>query len=130
MLMKIAVAVLFLLVAAGLYGALSLSYTTLTGEAPCPSLSVLPICYLVAAAYVAMLIGLSFSQHPLSSPLFVVGWALVFGVAAIGAYLELQAPGSCSASNSGIPMCYLSLGLSLVIIALYLYLREHLAGAR
>lgn len=123
-----AVATLYLLVGVGLYASLATAYASFTGFAPCKAVSVVPLCYLVVAGYAAMLYGLLFNRKPLSSPLFVTGWGLVFAVAAGAVYAELRSPGACSAAGGGISACLLPMAMAMAIIVLYIGLWEHRAG--
>ena len=123
-------AILWLLIIAGLWGALRVSYTTLTGTAPCPDLAGLPICYLVAIGYLAMLAAQVLSPGKLKSRLFYPGWALVFLIAVLGTGSELAIGDVCPRSGSGMPLCYFSLALCLAIMLFYWFTSRSGAGGR
>ncbi len=115
---------LWLLLAIGLYGALSVSYTTITGTSPCPDFNGLPICFLVAAGYCAMAasqIGLSKKNR---DKLFIFGWIIVFLIAAAGTLLQMIKGDSCPLSDTGFPLCYLSLAISVLILVFYKVLNK------
>lgn len=115
---------LYLLVAGGLYGALWVSYKTITGIAPCPHVQGIPICFVVAAGYSTMLMGLFLSHFPgkkvIAKNIFLTGWFLVFSIAATGTLFEFMIKGTCPVSSSGSPLCYLSLAITLVIIIVFI----------
>ena len=102
---------LWLLLLVGLYGALSVSYTTLSGGTPCPELSGIRVCYLVTLAY-SMMIASMLVRHPVGSlGLFVAGWLIAFGFAALGSFFQVTRGDTCPVSSSGLPLCYASLFL-------------------
>ncbi len=103
-----ALALIFL----GLWGAASISYNTLTGIKPCPSVFVVPICYIVLAAYAAMFVS-QLKGH--NKRLFYLGWAPVFLIALVGVGFEVARGDVCPKGGSGVPACYLSLGLATII---------------
>ena len=72
------------------------------------------------------------SLFTLSTPEgFLATFAVVFGLALPGTIMQAMGTASCPRTSSGIPMCYISLGMSLVIIALFiLNERAHGAAAR
>ncbi len=121
---KITTLALYLLIGGGLYGAVKVSYNTITGAAPCPDLFGIPACYMVTVGYLGMLSGLLFSQVSASGKLFLSGWAVVFGFAALGTFLEVTVGNVCPRTGSGFPLCYLSLGLSIVLFILFQRSRE------
>ena len=113
--------ILWLLIIAGLWGALRVSYTTITGAAKCPDLMNIPICYLVAIGYLSMLAAQVVSPGKLKNRLFYPAWALVFIIAASGAGLEITTGNTCPRSNSGVPLCYFSFILCVAIFIFYIF---------
>ena len=117
------------LVLAGFWGALSISYDNLNSTS-CPHVFLVPVCYVVAAAYASMLAALAIPQIHCKHYFFVAGWAVAFIIAVAGSLGELFAGGGVcptsgggrmgSSSAGGIPMCYLSLAMLLVILALFI----------
>lgn len=90
-----------------------------TGEA-CPIVGSVPACYLAFAGYLAMLIALlAISGIPWMRNVFYFGLSVAGGLALIGSVLELITGNICPRAGS-IPMCYLSLGMSLLIGVLFL----------
>ena len=118
---KITNIALYLLVAAGLFGALSVSYSTLTDIAPCPAIFRIPVCYVVAMGYAAMALylGLRLTNNKWPGLLFMSGWIVVFSIAAFATLLEITVANTCPTSGLGIPLCYASLVLSMVILFLF-----------
>ncbi len=119
MIIQFSRAALWLLLAIGLYGALSVSYTTITGTAPCPDLKGLPICFVVAAGYLAMIVSQTGLCKRNSNKMFLAGWLVVFLIAVLGTLLEIIKGDSCPTSDSGFPLCYLSLAVSVLVFVLY-----------
>ena len=110
---------LWLLILAGLWGALGVSYTTITGTARCPDIVDIPICYLVGLGYLSMLAAQVVAPAKLKNRLFYPGWAIVFLVAVLGTGFELSIGDACPRSGSGVPLCYFSILLSIAIILFY-----------
>ena len=110
---------LWLLILAGLWGALQVSYSTVTGTAPCPDLVMIPACYPVSLGYLCMLAAQVTPPVKLSRGLFFVGWTLVFLIAATGTGFEITVGETCPRSNSGVPLCYFSLAFCIAIPLLY-----------
>jgi hypothetical protein len=110
---------LVLLIVVGLWGSLRLSFQTITGTAPCPGISGVPLCYVVGIGYLSMLV----SQIPflgrLKSQLFYPAWAIVFLIAISGVGFEIFVGDACPRSDEGVPMCYLSLFFCSAIILFY-----------
>ena len=63
----------------------------------------------------------------LSRALFFTGWALVFLIAVTGTGFEITVGETCPSSNSGVPLCYFSLGFCVAIFLLY-RLRNYAGG--
>jgi predicted membrane channel-forming protein YqfA (hemolysin III family) len=105
-------------VGVGLYGALSVSYLTLTltGEALCPAVSAVPICYLVSVGYLLMFATQLRGSLAWRSKIFSVGWLLVFIIALFGVVAELFYGDICPKSSLDVPLCFVSMGLVLVIL--------------
>ena len=113
--------ILWLLIIAGLWGALRVSYTTITGTARCPDLVNIPICYLVGIGYLSMLAAQVASPGKLKNRLFYPAWALVFLIAASGTGLEITVGNACPKNSGGVPLCYFSFVLSIAIIFFYVF---------
>jgi hypothetical protein len=113
------------LIATGLYGAASVSYDTVTGAAPCPHIANIPVCFIVLAGYTLMLIAVIIQSvsnaqktAPTSTPkkIFLGGWLPVFLLAVIGSLFELSNGNTCPKSDTGLPLCYVSLFFSTVLM--------------
>ena len=108
---------LWILLALGLYGALTISYSTITGESPCPSVAGVYICYVVLLGYALMIIAQFLT--PYKRTVFYLGWFIVFAIALLGTALEISQGNVCPQSGSGLPLCYVSLMVSAVIGILF-----------
>ena len=92
-----------------------ISWKHATGQKRCPSIGPVPICYLVFAGYLAIL--LSVISHSL--PLFLGGLIPVFAFAAAGTFGELILKKEvCPRTSGGTPQCYYSFAVSLVLVGL------------
>ncbi len=60
--------------------------------------------------------------YPLRNKIFYGGWSLVFGIACVGAGLELSINDVCPKSSNGTPLCYISFAFCLAIVSLRLIL--------
>ena len=109
---------LWLLLAVGLYGALSVSYTTITGTDPCPDVQGLPVCFVVAVGYLMMVTSLFMPNYGLKKRIFLSGWLIVFLIAVTGTLLEIMNGNTCPQSADGLPLCYVSLTLCILILVL------------
>tara|TARA_R110001606_G_C15378919_1_gene650244 strand:- start:9 stop:407 length:399 start_codon:yes stop_codon:yes gene_type:complete len=110
---------LMILVIFGLWGALQVSFDTLTTKAPCPDVGGVPICYLVTVGYLSMFLSVLFSASKRANSLFYLGWGLVLIIALVGVITEIVLGDICPVNEQGIPLCYLSLALCLLIVSLY-----------
>ena len=99
----------------GLYGGLNVSYLNWNSSGACPYISIMPICYVVTVGYALALAGLLISN----APLFLTGWGIVAFIALVGTVFEFNTGATCPRSDVGIPLCFLSLALSIAIIVLY-----------
>ena len=96
----------------GLYGAISISWQTITQTAPCPQVSGIYVCYVILICYSLMVLAQLMSRSTLQNVIFYSAWAIVFGVALFASVLELGNGQTCPKSSSGFAMCYASLLLS------------------
>ena len=107
----------------GLWGAGRLSYDQYqTGEA-CPILgNTVPACYVAFAGYVLIGLGV-FLAFALGSSAgryaFWAGTAIAGGLAAFATVLELIKGDVCPVAFGSVPMCYLSLAMSVLIGGLF-----------
>lgn len=112
---------LFAFICIGLYGAINLSYITVTGGASCPTVFGLPACYIVALAYGLMLLAFFRKIHSWSSYMFISGLGIAVSFALPASLIELFRAGTCPSSSSGLPLCYLSLALCLLIMITWFF---------
>lgn len=120
---------LWIFLVIGLLGALKISYANFTGQA-CPKMWIVPICYLVFLAYALMLGSVIVRHNGCKHYFFAIGWSIAFVFALLGSAAEwLGGGGVCPSSSSGgvrgasaggIPMCYISLALTVIILVLFL----------
>ena len=120
---------LWILVSIGFLGALNVSYANFTGKV-CPQIGIVPICYIVLIAYALMIIAMVVRNHRCKHYAFCVGWGTAFVIALAGSGAEILGGGGVCPTTSGgsirgassgsIPMCYVSLALTIVILVLFL----------
>lgn len=96
----------------GAYAAFGISQVHLASVKPCPVIGPLPACYVVLAGYIAMLLAVI---RP-TKWLFLTGWLPVFLLAASGVTGEIVSDVPvCPQTDGGIPKCYFSFGISLIL---------------
>lgn len=121
---------LWILLATGFYGAVSVSLDNLTGT-PCPHVLMVPVCYAVLIGYALMVLSVIVNHNSHRHHLFAIGWSIATAIAAVGSIAEVFAGGGvCPTSGGsnhqgattpdGIPLCYVSLALLLGILLLYI----------
>jgi hypothetical protein len=128
--MNILLIIRLILVALAIFGALAafnISQAQWTGSASCPSITIVPACYVVLAGYSLMVISAIFPRKVL----FLMGWIPVFLLAAIGTISEFFATVPiCPRTAGGIPQCYLSLALVLLIgITAFYFFKKNLGNS-
>lgn len=107
---------LFGLIALALFGATSLSIIHVQSGETCPLIATVPACLIVLLGYVLILMSVGARKLRL---LFWFGAGPVLVLALLGVGLEtLRGGGVCPAGPLGIPQCFISLGIILVIIVL------------
>jgi hypothetical protein len=107
----------------GVWGAGRLSYDQYkTGEA-CPIIGkTVPACYIAFAGYVLISLGVVLSFALGSSTgkyAFWTGTAITGGLAAFATVLELIKGDVCPVAFGSVPMCYISLAMSVLIGGLF-----------
>ena len=116
--------ILLVLLSIGLYGALSVSYLTVTGIAPCPSVANIPACFIVTIGYFLMLVATLFNNKLNAKWLFIIGWLPVVLLALVGSLLEFSQGDICPKSSMGIALCYVSLSFAIMVAALFWLLNK------
>ncbi len=110
-----------------LSGLIPISFAHLQTGVVCPMLGPLPACYLVSACYAAMGLADVLWNKRLNG-LFFAGAAPVILLALIGTSLELSGRPTCPRSETGLPLCYLSLiaGIMMLVVFLFALKRERI----
>lgn len=92
-------------------------------EVACPTIGIIPACYLVLVAYAGILLSValplvikSFTKAKL---VFLVSWLVVSAFALMGIFGEVTGLWHCPQTANGIPKCFFSAGLALIIGVLY-----------
>ena len=109
---------IILLSSVGLWGVAGISISHWSREASCPMLGVIPACYIILFGYGLILLSmlLPFKRSLIS---FLIGWLPVIILALIGVLGELTSTLACPASEIGIPKCYFSAMLGIIIGGIY-----------
>ena len=116
----------------GLWGAGKLSFEQhQTGEA-CPVLGdTVPACYIAFGGYILIALGAALSFAPAAvdkisaiqswgGKSFWIGMVVAGGLAALASVLELVKGDVCPVAFGSVPMCYVSLAFSIVIIVMFI----------
>ena len=103
----------------GFWGATKLSIAEWGVAGSCPSIGI-PACYLVAIAYFLILLSCINLNKSLYRKLFFTGVTVVLGLAVVGSFRQVAGIGQCPQTGSGFPMCYISLMMSMTILAAFL----------
>ncbi len=99
-----------------IYGSLMLSRRDYIKKNICPKVIGIPACYLVFVFFVGALIVHSVRFQ---TPYFYYGFmAVPFLLALSGTIVELTGKVICPRTEGGTPMCFLSLGFCVTLIAL------------
>ncbi len=114
---------LIVMVLLGLWGGGRLSYDQYKTGKACPILGeTVPACYIALAGYVLIGLGIYLSLALGSSAgryALWTGTAIAGGLAAFAAVLELIKGDVCPVAFGSIPMCYISLAMSVLIGGLF-----------
>lgn len=121
---------LLLLIGVGFVYAGLVSFRNFAGDL-CPAVGPIPICYIVFVAYSLMLLSLVIKHNGCKHYFFTAGWGMAFVFAFVGSLAEFFVPGGgvCPTTSggsirgsdgTGIPMCYISLALVMIILILFL----------
>ena len=119
---------LWALVIFGFVSVAKVSFDNFNGLA-CPSLLSVPVCYIVTVAYGLMLGSLMINHNGCKHHFFCMGWGTAFVIALFASIAEMFAGGGVCPSSSGglragaaagIPLCYISLVILVVILILFI----------
>lgn len=95
----------------------------------CPSLLMIPVCYIVTISYGLMLGSLIINHNGCKHHFFCAGWGVAFVIALFASLAELFGGGGICPSTSGglragtsigVPLCYISLAILVVILVLFI----------
>ena len=111
-----------LVASGGVIGVLPIVYEQIQ-NVPCPKIGSVPACYVVLVAYVLILAATFMGKH-WRAYVFVPAWLVVFSIAALATGLELFIPNTCPTSKLGIPSCFLSLAMTLMLVTAYVVERK------
>ncbi len=103
-----------LLASIGVLGVGRISINHWTGEASCPMISSLPACYLILIAYSLIVLSM-YPRLQKAVGVFLVGWTPVITLALAGVVGELTNSLQCPRLENGIPQCFISATLALII---------------
>ena len=118
---------LWALVIFGFISVAKVSFDNMNGLA-CPSLFSVPVCYVVTVAYGLMLGSLIINHNGYKRHLFCLGWGTAFVIALFASLAEMFGGGGICPSTSGglrageaagIPLCYVSFIMLVVILILF-----------
>ena len=114
---------LVVMVLFGLWGGGRLSYDQYRTGKACPILGeAIPACYIAFAGYVLIALGVSLSLavgRSTGRSAFWAGTAVAGGLAAFATVLELVKGDVCPVAFGNVPMCYISLAMSVLIGGLF-----------
>lgn len=103
----------------GFWGATKLSIAEWGVAGSCPSIGI-PACYLVAIGYFLILSSCINHNKALFRKLFYAGISIVLGLAAMGSFMQVTGLGECPQTETGFPTCYISLMVSMTVLAAFL----------
>ncbi len=98
----------------GVLGVGRISVIHWTGEAFCPMISSLPACYIILIAYSLIVLSM-YPRLKKAVGVFLIGWVPVTTLALTGVVGELTDILQCPHLENGIPQCYISATLALII---------------
>ncbi|MFK7778774.1 MAG: hypothetical protein QM501_11770 [Gimesia sp.] len=111
---------LFFLVILGTWSSGKLSWQHHLSGSACPILGIIPACYLAFAGYLMMMIAIIFrSGGPFFYWLFWCGLFIAGGLALLGSVMELVKGNICPRTYGWLPMCFISLGFSVLVGVLF-----------
>ncbi len=102
----------------GLWGSGGISVAHWSGEKPCPTINLFPACYVIFLGYGLILLS-TYPHLKKSLLVFLIGWVPVMILALIGVIGELTSTLHCPQSEAGMPKCYFSAALGIIIGFLY-----------
>ena len=97
------------------YGSFNLSRYDYKKKDICPKIAGIPACYIVFVFFTAATIC-HFINTALSNQLYFAFVGVPALIALIGSVIELRGKVICPRTKSGVPMCYISLGLCVFLM--------------
>jgi hypothetical protein len=97
----------------GFLGGLSISYNNFMTINTCPKIGLLPACYLVTIGYALMFIATLYKNKMI----FLMASMPVLALASFGSIMAILGHDTCPKTDTGIPMCYFSLIMVILVIA-------------
>ncbi len=100
-----------------IYGVFNISLAHFTKESFCPKVVNLPICYIILISFtIASITHVFHLGINIKYYYFFISIPLLFAL--FGSILELINKNTCPKNEAGIPMCFISLGICLLLITL------------
>ena len=103
----------------GFAGVAPVSLAELSAGGACPHLGPIPACHLVTLAYGTILLSV-LHKSLWNRWVFLLAWLPIFALAAMGSRLELMGNDTCPKTEGGIPKCFFSLALAMVLLLPFL----------
>ena len=97
------------------YSAFNLSIRDWKKKNVCPKIAGIPACYIVFTCFLIALISHILNTN-LTNKIYCIGIGIPALIALIGSITEISGKTICPKTNSGIPMCYISLAFCVVLI--------------
>lgn len=98
-----------------LFSIIPISVSQLREGGACPILAGVPACYVVTVAYSLIAVG-TLATFNMARWLYLAGITPIVGLASAGSALEWFGVPTCPRSPSGLPLCYASLILGLILL--------------
>ena len=108
---------IFVVAMVGVAGVSPIALDQLNRTSACPVLGPVPACYVVFFGYAFVAVSAVVPLHRWK--LFLAGWTPLFILAASGTALELFGTETCPRSDAGVPTCYFSLAMLVILVILF-----------
>ncbi|MFD2917244.1 hypothetical protein [Psychroserpens luteus] len=116
---KIIYSIITILLIIGLYGSGELVWDEIQTGNGCPKIWLIPVCAIVMVCFLIPLIVHLLKKY---NTMYFVYTGLAFLIAIIASVMQFNGLGECPKLDNGTPMCYLSLLLFSILIALKMLL--------
>jgi len=101
-----------------IYGSFSLSIADFNTKNVCPKLLGIPACYIVLLFFVLILLSHIFQSYMGTRLWYYVFLTVPLLLALSGTITELSGKVICPRTSGGTPMCYISLGICMLLLIL------------